>query len=73
MALDRQPVVLPDLDVDADDPAPPEQLEDRRVQDERPAVGDAALDDDLGPDPPDQLLDDDDVLGQLDDRDARAR
>ena len=66
-----RPVVLADFDVDADHEAiAAEQLEDRRRERQRAAVGDAGLDDDLRLDSPDQLLDRDDVLRVLDDRQA---
>ena len=71
MALDRQAVVLPDLDVHSDDATLPEQLEHRRVQHESAAVGHTALDHDVRAHLPEELLHQDDVLRQLDHGDAQ--
>ena len=70
MALDGQAVVLPDLYVHSDHPAAAEQFEDRGVQHQGAAVSDTALDDQVRPHLPYQLLEYQDVLRELDDGDA---
>src|SRR5207245_4529390 len=68
VALESQPVVLANLHVHADHSALADEIEDRRVQDQRPAMRNPAFDDDVGPDLPDELLHHHDVLWRLDDR-----
>ncbi len=67
MRLDGAAIVRADLDVDADHAAAAHGLEEAGVEDERSAVGDARLDDDVGLHPVDHLLDAQHVLGKLDD------
>ena len=73
VALQRESVVFADLDVDADHVALAQQVEDRRVEDDRAAMRHAALDDDVGADLPDELLHHHDVFRRLDDGDAEPR
>ena len=66
--LDRLTVVRADLDVDADHVTVSHRLAEGRVEDERAAVRDPRLDDDVRLDAIDGLLDADHVLGELDHR-----
>ena len=70
MRLDRRAVVRPDFDVDADRAAMPHRGEQAGVEHQRAAMRDAGLDDHVGAEPPDHLLDADHVLRKLDDRAA---
>jgi hypothetical protein len=69
--LDRGPVVRADVDVDAHDlPRPADQLQHRGREHDRAAVCDPGLDDQVRLDVPDDLLQGDQVLRELDDRPA---
>jgi hypothetical protein len=69
--FDGAAVVRTDLDIDADDPPrSAHRLEQRRVEDQRAPVRDAGLDDDVGPQVEDHLLQPDEILRVLDDRAA---
>ena len=70
MALDRDPVVLADLDIHANDLTAADQFHQGRVEDESAAMRDSTFDDDIWPSLPDQLLQHDDVLWSLDDWDT---
>ena len=71
MGFDRTTVRLPDVDVDADHLAvATDQLEQGSGKDQRSAAGDAGLDDEVGSYPPNDLLNGDDVLRELNDRQA---
>src|SRR6476620_384440 len=70
MSLDLGTVFGSQLDVHADRASCPQRFEHRRIEDQRAAVGDSRLDDDVRLDMKDELLQSNDVLGQLDDRAA---
>ena len=65
--FDGGAVVRPDLDVDADHPALLHGFAEGGVEDQRAAMGDAGLDDDVRLHPVDDFLDTHHVFGKLDD------
>ena len=67
MRLDRRAIVRPDLDVDADRAAMAHRREQAGVEHQRTAMRHAGLDDHIGAQPPDDLLNADHVFGELDD------
>ena len=69
VTLDGQTVVLADLDVYPDDSTTAQKLEQRGVEDQGAPMGYSALNDDVRSLFPDQLLDHQDVFGELNDRD----
>ncbi len=89
MRVERFAVVGPYINVDADHLAPGpgrvdhltgfsriavvEQRQHRRAENQRAAVGDAGLDDEVGLDLPDEFLGGDDILRVLDDRTTEPR
>ncbi|MNZ57715.1 hypothetical protein D3C78_757000 [compost metagenome] len=73
MAFDRLAVVRANVEVDAQYFTVALQLQQRGVVDDRTTVGDAALDDQVRFDLPDDLLHRHHVLWQLDDRTAHPR
>ena len=69
MRSERCPSVCSDIDVDAEHLTfASEELEDARREYERPAMGNSRLYHQIGPSTPQQFLDDDYVLGVLNDR-----
>src|SRR5919201_1579758 len=71
VALDLRSILRPNLDVDAHDtPIAAEHMQQRSPEHQRPPMGDAGLDDQVGLHAPDDFLDRDDVIGKLDDRPA---
>ena len=67
MSFDGLPVVRPNLHVDANDTTATQQPTQARVEDERPPMGDSGLDHDVRPDAADDLLDAQQIFGQLHD------
>src|SRR6202167_1551033 len=73
MTLDGASIVWADLDVDADDlTGASKEVQHRGEEHQPPAVRDSSLDDDVGLDAPDDLLERKDVLRELDDWNSRA-
>ncbi len=71
MTFDLLAVVVANVDVDTNHSAfAADQFENRRMKDQRPAVGDARLDDQIGLHAPKNLLHGDDILRILNDRPA---
>ena len=70
MLLDLVAIVGSNLDVDADHSPLLHRLAEARIKDERTAVGDTRLHDDVRLDAIDRFLDPENVFGELDDRPA---